>query len=35
MNKDKLIGLIIKKETYKDSRPVQADILRNKEYRIF
>ena len=35
MNKDKLIGLIIKKETYKDSRPVQADILRNKGYSIF
>lgn len=30
MNKDKLIGLIIKKSSYKDTKPVQADILKNK-----
>lgn len=30
MNKEKLIGLIVKKETYKETRPVQADIQRNK-----
>lgn len=30
MNKDKLIGLIIKKDTYKDTKVTQADILRKK-----
>lgn len=30
MNKEKLVGMIIKKETYKDTKPVQADILRKK-----
>lgn len=30
MNKEKLIGMIIKKETYKDTKPVQGDILRKK-----
>lgn len=30
MNKEKLVGMIIKKGTYKDTKPVQADILRKK-----
>ena len=35
MNKEKLIGLIIKKETYKDTRPIQNDISKKKEYAFY
>lgn len=31
MNKDKLIGLIVKKQSYKDTKQVQNDILKKKE----
>ena len=31
MDRDKLIGIIIKKETYKNSKAVQADIQKKKE----
>lgn len=30
MNKEKLVGLIVKKETYKDTKLVQADIAKKK-----
>ena len=30
MNKDRLIGLIIKKDTYKNTKPIQADIHKQK-----
>ena len=33
MDKDKLIGMIIKKETYKNTKPVLNDIQRKKEYK--
>lgn len=32
MNKDKLISLIIRKETYKDTKPFLNDLAAGKEY---
>lgn len=31
MDRDKLIAIIIKKDTYKNAKPVQSDIQRKKE----
>lgn len=33
MNREKLVSLIVKKETYKDTKQVQNDIAKKKEYK--